>query len=379
MPATVTVQQMLALMVKARLVSADDARALYQRWQAEAKDRAEDGEAFRRYLVANKLVTDFQAALLARGLSEGYYIDSFKVLERVDKVREAGVYRGEDRSGRPVTLKVLSASKAKDPQVLARFQREARLSTQLQHPNIIRTLQAGESAGVYYIALEHVEGETVEEVLARRGRLPAAEAIRIAHQALLGLQHVFEKGMVHRDVKPANLMLVPGRMPGGPDTTAHSTVKLLDIGLGRALFEESPPGTEGQLTADGMLLGTPDYMAPEQARSAHTADIRADIYAVGCVLYHMLTGQVPFPDKSPLQQILRHATEIARPVGELAPDVPEGLQPIVNWMMAKDPNQRYPTPERAALALEMFLPAEPSPPQPAPATSAAATGGVPTG
>jgi serine/threonine protein kinase len=372
---TQTVQQTLALMVKARLVSADDARAVYQRWQGEGK--GDDADQFRRFLVAKGLATEYQAALLARGLGEGYFVDAYKILERIDKVREAGIYKAQGLTGQVVALKVLSPSKAKDPQVLARFQREARLSLQLQHPDIVRTLEVGETGGAHFIVMEYHDGEGLDEVLARRGKLPYPEAIRVVHQALLGLQHVFEKGMVHRDLKPANLLLVPGRVPGKPDTTLASTVKLTDIGLGRALYEEGPAEGGDQLTVEGMLLGTPDYMAPEQARDARTADVRADVYALGCVLYHALTGQPPFPDKSALNTVLRHATEVPRPIADFAPDVPEGLQPILNWMMAKDPNQRYPTPERAALALEMFLPAEP-PPATAPA-AVPAEGEIPTG
>jgi serine/threonine protein kinase len=360
--ATATVQQMVQLMSKARLASADDARAAQQRWQAEARGSAEDADAFRKFLVERGYATEYQATLLAAGAPGGYFVDQYKILERIDKVRNAGVYKGQHPSGQFVALKVLTPSKVKDATTLARFQREARLSMQLAHPNVLRTLHVGEWGGAHFMVMEYLEGETLEDVLARRGRLPSAEAIRVAHQALLGLQHVFEKGMVHRDVKPANIMLVPGKPAFGPDTTAYSTVKLLDIGLGRALFDE--PGGEGeqQLTADGTLLGTPDYLAPEQARSAHAADIRADIYSLGCVLYQALTGKTPFPDKNVLTQILRHATELPRPIAEFGTDAPEGLQPVLNWMMAKDPNQRYPTPERAAMALEMFLPAEAPPP-----------------
>jgi serine/threonine protein kinase len=178
------------------------------------------------------------------------------------------------------------------------------------------------------------------------------EAVRLVYQALQGLQHIHAQGLVHRDLKPSNLMLVGA----APESTLRATVKILDIGLGRTLFEEGAgePGDIG-LTTEGVLLGTPDYMSPEQARDPRHTDIRSDIYSLGCVLYHLLAGQPPFPDTNIISQMIRHATEAAKPLKTLNPAVPDGLQQIVNWMMAKEPAQRYPTPERAAQALQVFL------------------------
>jgi hypothetical protein len=143
----------------------------------------------------------------------------------------------------------------------------------------------------------------------------------------------------------------------------RSVVQILDMSLGRALSDEalSEQGEDAQLTTEGTLLGTPDYMAPEQARDAHGADIRADIYSLGCVLYHTIAGQSPFPDSNIISQMLRHATEAPRPLKEFNPAVPDGLQQIVSWMLAKDPAKRYPTPARAAQALQVFLASEAEP------------------
>jgi serine/threonine protein kinase len=204
--------------------------------------------------------------------------------------------------------------------------------------------------------MEHLDGETLEDLLKRRRVLPPGEAVRLAHQTLLGLQHIHEQGMVHRDIKPANLFLVSSGSAGSAESLS---VKILDIGLARELFEETPqPGPMRgalDLTAEGVLLGTPDYLAPEQARDPRRSDIRADIYSTGCVLYHMLVGQPPFPDSNLFNQIVRHATEAPRPLRSFEPSIPEGLEQIVAWMMAKQPDQRYPTPARAAQALEVFL------------------------
>jgi serine/threonine protein kinase len=204
--------------------------------------------------------------------------------------------------------------------------------------------------------MEYQEGETLDEVVQRRGKMLPGEAVRLTYQALQGLQHIHLQQLVHRDLKPSNLMLVN---PAGalPDNTLRATVKILDIGLGRALFEDTgrEQALDAGLTGEGMVLGTPDYMAPEQARDPRSTDIRADIYSLGCVLYHLLAGHPPFPDTNFINQMIRHATEQPRPLKEINPAVPDGLQQILNWMMAKDPNGRYPTPERAAQALQVFL------------------------
>ncbi|MHB8736906.1 MAG: serine/threonine-protein kinase [Terriglobales bacterium] len=264
----------------------------------------------------------------------------------------AGVYKAQHPLGQIVAIKVLPPSKAKEPTLLGRFHRESRLALRLKHPNIVRAFQTGIDAGLNYLVMEYLEGETLEDVIARRGKMPPGEAVRLIYQALQGLQHIHAQGLVHRDLKPSNLMLVGA----APDNTLRATLKILDIGLGRTLFEEgtTEPGDPG-LTTEGVLLGTPDYMSPEQARDPRTADIRADIYSLGCVLYHLLAGQPPFPDTNVISQMIRHATEMPKALKELNPAVPDGLQQIVNWMLAKDAAQRYPTPERAAQALQVFL------------------------
>jgi serine/threonine protein kinase len=358
-----SVQNIYGLLLRSRLLSADDARVMFERWQAEAREKGNDAGGFARWMVANRYVTEYQATLLARGHADCFFVNEYKVLDRLGRGRMAGVYKAQHSLGQTVAIKVLPPSKAKDQQLRARFQREARLAMKLRHPNVVRTFQIGETAGLLYLVMECLEGETLDDVLQRRKKLPLAEAVRVAYLALLGLQHVYEQGMVHRDIKPANLMIVPSGTAGPADTTLRSIVKILDMSLARALADEpADDGSASDLTGEGTLLGTPDYMAPEQARDAHAADIRADIYSMGCVLYHMLARQAPFSDSNVISQMLRHASEAPRPLKEFNATVPDGLQQIVSWMMAKDPAKRYPTPERAAQALQVFLVAEAAPP-----------------
>jgi serine/threonine protein kinase len=335
-----------------------DMQAMRQRWNAEAKDNAGQVPTFLKWLVAKSYVTEYQASLLSRGHVDDFFLGDYKVLERIGRGRMAGVYKAIHPSGQVVAIKVLPPSRAKNGQTLARFQREARLSIKLKHPHVVRSYQVGESKNVHYLVMEYLEGETLEEVLQRRKRLPPAEAVRLIHQALLGLQHIHEQGMVHRDLKPANLMLLPVAGRGDAETTLKSNVKILDIGLAREFFDENGPGDgieRMELTGEGVLLGTPDYLAPEQARDPRSIDIRADIYSLGCTLYHLLTGQPPFPDKNILNQMIRHATENPKPLQDFVPGLPEGLSQIVSWMTAKQPDKRYPTPARAAQALDAFL------------------------
>jgi serine/threonine protein kinase len=362
-----TPQNLCGFLIRSRLLTPEEMRAMFQRWQADAKDNANSVSQFTKWLVAHQYVTDYQATLLAKGHGdpEVYFLSQYKILDRLGRGRMAGVYKAMHALGQIVAIKVLPPSRAKNPQMLGRFQREARLALKFKHPNVVRSFQVGEAKGLHYLVMEYLEGETLEEVLLRRKRLPPAEAVRLVHQAFTGLQHIHELGMVHRDLKPSNLMLVPGPAKGEPDTTLRATVKVLDIGLGRALFDENAPTGEDriELTAEGVILGTPDYLAPEQARDPRTSDIRSDIYSLGCVLYHLLTGQTPFPDTNFISQMVRHATETPRPLQQFNAAIPDGLQQIVHYMMAKQAAQRYPTPERAAQALQMFLMAESQPPR----------------
>jgi eukaryotic-like serine/threonine-protein kinase len=367
-----TVQNVYGLLLRSRLLSVDEARTMFARWNQEAKEAASNAAQFSRWMVANRYLTEYQASLLARGHADGFFLTQYKILDRLGKGRMAGVYKAQHETGPVVAIKVLPPSKSKDPGLLARFQREARLALKLKHPNVVRTFQVGEGTvpgspdRLYYLVMEYIEGETLEDILQRRRQFPPGEAVRLIYQALLGLHHLHDHGLVHRDIKPANLMLSYGPGPV-PPVTLNATVKILDMGLARALSDAVGPDKPGDvqpaLTSEGIVLGTPDYMAPEQARDARQADIRADIYSLGCVLYHLLDGKPPFPDTNIISQMIRHATETPRPLKEANPAVPDGLQQIINWMLAKDPNQRYPTPDRAAQALKVFLVAgaEPAP------------------
>ncbi|MBN9117961.1 MAG: protein kinase [Planctomycetes bacterium] len=355
-PAT-TAPDYCALLVKSKLLPAEEVDALYKRWKEERPGSDTRVDSFRRFLVARRALTDYQAALVQRGRADGFFVGGYKILDQIGKGQMGGVYKAVHNFGQVVALKVLPASKAKNSHTLGRFQREARLLTQFDHPNVVRAYQVGESGGVHYIVMEYLEGETLDEVLDRRGRLPVGEAVRLVRQALDGFQHLHERRTVHRDIKPSNLMLTPAAAEGKPDATWDATVKILDIGLGRELFDEDAPeaAIETQLTQEGSVLGTPDYLAPEQAKDARSADIRADVYSIGCVLFHCLAGRPPFPETNIMAQMLKHATEKPPALGPLVEGgVPAGFQAVMDRLLAKRPEDRYQTPAEAAAALKPY-------------------------
>jgi WD40 repeat protein len=261
------------------------------------------------------------------------------------------VYQAEHRlMGRTVALKVIRPGLVDQPAAVERFQREVRAAARLAHPNIVASYDAEQTGAIHFLVMEYVAGTTLAELVRQRGPLPVAEACDYARQAALGLQHAHEQGMVHRDIKPQNLM-----------RTTTGRVKVLDFGLAR-LAREAAAGEAGSgLTSANALMGTPDYVAPEQANDARSADIRADLYSLGCTLYHLLSGRVPFPGGTHLQKVLAHLERAPQPVAELRPGLPPGLAAVVERLLAKDPARRYPTPAAVAEALAPFTSPETGP------------------
>jgi serine/threonine protein kinase len=354
-----SVENICGLIIRSRLHPADTVKNLYGQFQAEVPAHKASVRQFCRWLVQRGHLTQYQAALIENGYADNFFLDQYKILERIGKGRMAGVYRAvHTTTNQVVAIKVLPPSRSKDQESLTRFQREARLATQLNHPMLVRAFDSGEAGGLHYLVMEHLEGETLDKILKERGRLSVVEAARIGFLAAMGLQYLNDKGMVHRDIKPGNLMLTPG--PSTGENTLRSRVKIMDLGQG---LDSASTGRANhvELTNDGVILGTPEYVAPEQARNSHQADIRSDIYSLGCTLYHALTGRPPFREANPVQLILKHTTEAPRSLRERQAEIPESLNQIVLKMLAKDPAQRYQKPSQVADALKVHLSTEPDP------------------
>ena len=283
-------------------------------------------------------LTLWQAQQLLAGRTSGYKVDRYVLLDLIGQGGMGRVYLARDtRLNRRVALKILSPERINNPRAIARFQREARVGAQLQHENLVRIYDFGESNGRYYLVMEYIEGKTIGNLISEQGPMPPATAARLVRQVALGLEHVHRKGLIHRDVNPYNIMV-----------THDGTAKLADLGLAIDLADED------RVTRDGATVGTFDYVAPEQARHSHAADIRSDIYSLGCTLYHMIGGQVPFPGPSLPEKLLSHQAIEPTPLSELAPGLCPGLAEIVRRMMRKSPDERYATPMQVAQALEPY-------------------------
>lgn len=278
-------------------------------------------------------------------------IREYKLLAKLGEGGMGAVYKAlHTRLDKTVALKVLPADRMRDTAAVARFQREMKAVGRLEHPNIVRAMDAGEADGMHYLVMEYVPGVDLSDISRRVGPLPLADACELVRQAALGLQEAHEHGMVHRDIKPSNLILAqPRRKQEVP------SVKILDLGL--ALLSEAFSPDQPGLTSTGQMMGTLDYMAPEQGGDSHQVDIRADVYSLGATLYKLLCGEAPFGAAkydTPVKKLVALATQEPLPLVERRSDVPAELSAIVQKMLAKEPSQRFSTPEEVADALAPF-------------------------
>jgi serine/threonine protein kinase/uncharacterized protein YjbI with pentapeptide repeats len=297
-------------------------------------------------MVTAGWITKWQSQQLLAGRSQQFFLGKYKLLELIGQGGMGSVYKAvRPGIGRSVALKVMSRQVLKQPKAVTRFLREIRSAAAVDHPNLVRAYDADCDGDTYFLVMEFVAGRNLKSWIIEEQTLPVGWSCECIRQAAVGLEHAFEQGMVHRDIKPSNLLVTQHEDDGLP------LVKILDLGLARFASETQD---EGDLTRSGQVLGTPDYIAPEQARNTKTADIRADIFSLGCTLFEMLTGRLPFTGDSVMEKLMARATQDAPSVRLYRPDVPPGLDAVVAQMLARDPQNRFATPAEVARALAPF-------------------------
>jgi len=270
----------------------------------------------------------------------------YRILGKLGAGGMGVVYKAEHRvMGRLVALKVLSPRTTAKRGAVDRFRREVRLASRLSHPNIVTAHDADEAGGLHFLVMEYVDGMSLDKLLDRKGSLPVTTVCHFIRQASLGLQHAFERGMVHRDIKPQNIMV-----------TRKGAVKVLDFGLACVARDgdEATSATAAKVTSPDMVMGTPDFLAPEQAKCAVDVDIRADLYGMGGTLCYLLTGQPPFPGGTAFEKLMAHVTEPPPDIAQRRPEIPAALAAIVSKLLAKEPADRFATPAELAAVLLPF-------------------------
>jgi serine/threonine protein kinase len=340
----------------------------------------DSAHALGKDLLQRGWLTPYQVNQVLLGRGPDLILGPYVLLERLGEGGTGQVFKARHQHlRRIVALKQIRKELLTDPEVVGRFYREIQVVSQLDHPNVVHAFDAGPIGTSHCLVMEYVEGTDLARLVRQSGPLPVNHAAEYIRQAALGLQHAHERGLVHRDIKPSNLFLVSGESPKA-STTHHSpltthpntpwgVIKILDLGLARLRRGVDAPHSNiphppGALTPVGaVMLGTPDYVAPEQALDFHSADIRADIYSLGCTFYHLLTGRPPFVGGSIARKLLRHQQSHPTAIEVLRSDLPPELAGALRRMMAKDPKHRYQTPAEVAAVLEGWLTTGKVPPQ----------------
>jgi serine/threonine protein kinase len=341
--AVVNAEKFLELVKKSQLAEADQLETALARIRIQHSGQL-PGDALKlaECLQQEKIITGWHAEKLLQGKYKGFFLGKYKLLGHIGSGGMSSVYLAEHTMMRDYrAIKVLPPSKMVKSSYLARFQQEAKAIASLNHPNIVRAYDIDNQGDTHYIVMEYVAGDDLQTLVKKKGPLPVAVVANYIMQAAHGLQHAHDCGLIHRDVKPANFLL--GK---------NGVVKLLDLGL--ALFTDEG---KASLTIDhnDKVLGTADYLAPEQALNSHGVDQRADLYGLGCTMYYLLTGQPPFPDGSIAQRIAKHQKIMPTEIRKLRPDCPGELEGICWKLIQKDPNYRYSSAQQAAEVLQSWM------------------------
>jgi serine/threonine-protein kinase len=354
--AITSVSNLMELLRHEALLAPDQTGQLadLQRQFAEMRDLAHE-------LITRGWLTAFQMERLLLGRQDDLTVGPYVLLDVIGGGAMGQVFKARHRTrGHVVALKVLREAQQADARTLRRFRREIRAMKRLSHTNIVaaRDIDELNLKKTRFFAMEYVEGVNLQAVLKECGSLPLAPALDYVRQAANGLQHAYERGLIHRDIKPANFLITPVR---ATDHTLRpgrwGVVKLLDMGLALLHYrpDERVDSKSRLLTGKGLMLGTVDYVAPEQVMNPHEVDVRADLYSLGCTFYEMLTGQVPFPIGTSAKKLVAHQEQEPLPVERLRRDLPPEVALVVRKLMAKAPGARFQTPAHLAGTLTTIL------------------------
>jgi serine/threonine protein kinase len=337
-----TANDFLDLLRRSQLVEEDQLTKFLGSVAARNGQRLpDDAERLAALMVEGQLLTEWQSEKLLAGKHKGFMLGKYKLLRHLGKGGMSQVYLAEHTlMKRKVAIKVLPANRVEDSTYLERFRTEARAAAKLDDPNIVRAYDIDNDGKTHYIVMEYVDGQDLHLLVRDKGPLAYEKAADYIAQVARGLAHAHEMGLVHRDIKPANCLV-----------DKHETVKLLDMGLARLIDDEASLTLENNEN----VLGTADYLAPEQALNSHKADARADIYSLGCTLYYLLTGHPPFPEGTISERLLKHQVEQAPSIFKDRPDAPSVLVNICNRMMAKRADERYQSAGEVAERLAEWL------------------------
>ena len=301
-----------------------------------------DTEMVARRLVEANLITRWQADRMLEGRYKGFFLGKYKLLDHLGTGGMSRVYLGEHvLMQRRVAIKVLPKDRVEDSSYLARFHREAQAAAALDHRNIVRAYDIDNVGDLHYIVMEYVEGRDLQQIVKEEGPMDFVAAAEYIRQAAEGLEHAHRSGLIHRDVKPGNLLV-----------DQKNVVKILDLGLARFVDEQKASLT---VAFDENVLGTADYLAPEQALDSHSVNARADIYGLGCSLYYLLTGHPPFVGGTLAQRLMMHQKQQPPSILVDRPDAPAELVEICMKMIAKKPADRYQTAAEVARELAAWL------------------------
>jgi eukaryotic-like serine/threonine-protein kinase len=341
-------ESFIATLRRSNLVDSGKLSAVLDEAGQSKRDLLSDPIELARFLVEKQTLTEWQADKLLQGKHKGYYLGKYRLLSLLGKGGMSAVYLAEHMvMKRQCAIKVLPSKRVTDSSYLGRFHREAQAVASLNHPNIVRAYdvdhQMDGETEIHFLVMEYVDGLSLQDLVARHGVCSFSDAVDYVRQAALGLDHAHHMGMVHRDIKPGNLLV-----------DSKGVVRVLDLGL--AMFFNEDEGDKAlTIQHDEKVLGTADYLAPEQAVDSHLVDARADQYSLGCTLYYLLTGHPPFTEGTLTQRLLAHQMKEPPAVERERPGCPSSLVAIVRKLMAKKADDRYPSAKAAADAMTAWL------------------------